>query len=57
MPPPPGIAELSFFGNSATIASVVIKRPAIEEASCSAMRTQQFPRLLHLALVAPETRE
>jgi hypothetical protein len=29
MPPPPGIAGLSFFGSSATIASVVIKRPVL----------------------------
>ena len=36
---PAPMAGLSFFGSSATIASVVIKRPAIEEASCSAMRT------------------
>jgi hypothetical protein len=41
MPPPgpPGIAGLCFFGSSATIASVVINRPAIEAASCSAVRT------------------
>jgi hypothetical protein len=28
MPPPPGIAGLSFFGSSATMASVVMNRPA-----------------------------
>src|SRR4051794_26537437 len=42
MPPPPGPPAgigLSFFGFSATIASVVIKRPATEAASCSAVRT------------------
>jgi hypothetical protein len=41
MPPPgpPGIAGLCFFGSSATIASVVISRPAMEAASCSAVRT------------------
>ena len=38
MPPPPGIAGSSFFGSSATIASVVIIRPAIEAAFCSAER-------------------
>src|SRR5271156_6276858 len=42
MPPPPpppiGIAGLSL-GISATIASVVIKRPATEAASCRAVRT------------------
>ena len=36
MPPPPGIAGLSFFGNSATIASVVIKRPAISSPTMGA---------------------
>src|SRR3984893_9278794 len=41
MPPPgpPGIAGLCFFGSSATIASVVIIRPAMDAASCSAVRT------------------
>ena len=38
MPPAPGIAGSSFFGSSATIASVVIIRPAIDEAFCSAVR-------------------
>jgi predicted XRE-type DNA-binding protein len=40
MPPPgmAGIAGLSF-GTSATIASVVTSRPAIDEASCNAART------------------
>ena len=39
--PPAGIAGagVSFFGFSATIASVVISRPATEAASCSAVRT------------------
>ena len=39
--PPPGIAgdPLSFFGRSATIASVVISRAAIDAAFCSAART------------------
>src|SRR5690606_17672345 len=36
--PPPGIAGSSFFGSSATIASVVIIRPAIDAAFCSAVR-------------------
>ena len=40
MPPPPGIAGAeASFGTSATIASVVISRPATEAASCSARRT------------------
>src|SRR4030088_2115294 len=39
--PPPGIpgAPLSFFGLSATMASVVIRSPAIDAAFCSAART------------------
>lgn len=41
IPPPPGIAGTgaSFFGFSATIASVVTSRPATDAASCSAVRT------------------
>jgi len=39
IPPPGGIAGLCFFGSSATIASVVISRPAMEAAPCSAIRT------------------
>jgi hypothetical protein len=41
MPPPGGMAgmDVSFLGFSATIASVVIKRPAMDDPSCSAMRT------------------
>src|SRR3954464_14953000 len=40
MPPPPGIAgAAASFGSSATIASVVTRRPATEEASCRAVRT------------------
>src|SRR5437868_10464108 len=38
-PGPPGIAGLCFFGTSATIASVVMSRPATEAAPCSAART------------------
>ena len=39
--PPPGIpgAALSFFGLSATMASVVIRSPAIDAAFCNAART------------------
>jgi peptidoglycan/xylan/chitin deacetylase (PgdA/CDA1 family) len=41
MPPPGGIAGIAGLGSgfSATIASVVIRRPAIDAASCSACRT------------------
>ena len=38
-PPPPCIGEDSFFGCSATMASVVTSRPATDAASCSAVRT------------------
>ena len=38
MPPPGGIAGSSFFGASATMASVVIIRPAMEAAFCNAVR-------------------
>jgi hypothetical protein len=39
--PPPGMPEAppSFFGLSATMASVVIRRPAIDAAFCRAART------------------
>src|SRR5262249_59863703 len=40
MPAPgPGTGGVFFFGISATIASVVMSRPATEDASCSAVRT------------------
>src|SRR5712691_11965641 len=40
MPPPPGIAGAAFFfGTSATIASVVMRRPATDAAPCNAART------------------
>src|ERR1051326_4873579 len=40
MPPPPGIAGAAFFsGISATIGSVVTRRPATEAAPCSAKLT------------------
>ena len=40
--PPPGMAGAGdcFFGTSATIASVVMSNPAIEAASCSAVRVK-----------------
>ena len=44
MPPPGGIIGSSFFGASATIASVVIIRPAIDAAFCSAMQTLDLRR-------------
>ena len=41
MPPPPGMGGVTglSFGSSATMASVVIRRPATDAASCSAART------------------
>ena len=39
MPPPPGIAWPFFCGSSATMASVVMSRPATDAAPCSAART------------------
>ena len=40
MPPPLGMAGgADFLGSSATIASVVIRRPAMDAAFCSATRT------------------
>src|SRR5262245_5414897 len=39
MPPPGGMGGAFFFGISATIASVVMRRPAADAASCSAVRT------------------
>src|SRR6185312_15996444 len=39
MPLPPGIAWPFFCGTSATIASVVMSRPATDAAPCSAART------------------
>jgi hypothetical protein len=53
--PPAGIAGLSFFGFSATNASVVISNEATEAASCSAVRTtfagsmcQRAPRTIEI---------
>src|SRR5262249_13140556 len=41
IPPPPGMggAAAGFFGTAATIASVVMRRPATDEAPCRAWRT------------------
>jgi|GEM_PF-4783032 len=39
IPPISGIAGLSSCGNSATMASVVIINPAIDDAACSELRT------------------
>src|SRR4029077_11471717 len=53
--PPPGIAGIadSFFGSSATIASVVIKRPATEAASCRAQRTTLVGSMMPLLTRLP----
>jgi hypothetical protein len=47
--PPPGRAVLCFLGTSATIASVVMSRPATEVAPCSAPRTTLVGRILSSA--------
>jgi hypothetical protein len=56
MPPPGGIAGMgdSFFGFSATMASVVMSSPAIEAASCRAVRPlgHQVTVLAFLGIVA-----
>ena len=48
MPPPCGIAGIAGFGSgfSATIASVVTSKPAIDAASCIACRTRIRPALM-----------
>jgi hypothetical protein len=55
MPPPgpPGIAGLCFFGTSATIASVVISRPAMEAAPCRAARTTLVGSMIPLEMRLP----
>jgi hypothetical protein len=53
--PPPGIAGAagSFFGTSATIASVVISRPAIKAASCRAVRTTLVGSIMPTYTIEP----
>ena len=55
MPPPGGMAGMgvSFFGFSATIASVVISSPAIEAASCRAVRTTLVGSMMPLDTKSP----
>ena len=56
--PPPGMAGIppSFFGFSATMASVVIRSPAIDAAFCSAARTtlvgSMMPLVTHVDVLA-----
>ncbi len=52
LPPPPGIAGAGSFGSSATIASVVTRRPATEAASCSAVRTTLVGSMMPLATMS-----
>ena len=52
MPPPPP-AGSSFFGASATIASVVIIRPAIDAAFCSAERVTLVGSRMPNAIMSP----
>ena len=55
MPPPGGMPGIgvSFLGFSATIASVVINSPAIEAASCSAVRTTLVGSMMPLETRSP----
>src|ERR1700689_1335988 len=51
-PPPPGIGGAGSLGSSATMASVVTKRPATEDASCSAVRTTLAGSMMPLATMS-----
>jgi hypothetical protein len=51
--PPPGIAGASSFGSSATIASVVIIRPATEAAFCSAVRVTLVGSRMPISTMSP----
>jgi hypothetical protein len=51
MPPPP--IGSSFFGSSATMASVVIIRPAIDAAFCSAVRTTLVGSRMPILIMSP----
>jgi hypothetical protein len=52
MPPPgpPGIAGLCFFGSSATMASVVMSKPATDAAPYSAARTTLVGSMIPLEM-------
>lgn len=54
--PPPGMAGASdcFFGTSATIASVVMSKPAIEAASCKAVRATLVGSMIPFDTMAPQ---
>src|SRR4030081_2891816 len=54
MPPPPGIGGIgaAFFGTSATIASVVTRRPATDAASCNAARTTLAGSMMPLSTMS-----
>src|SRR4029077_12278814 len=51
--PPGGMAGGCFFGTSATIASVVIRRPATELASCRAVRTTLVGSMMPFETILP----
>ena len=54
MPPPPGIGGAdSFFGSSATIASVVMRSPATDAAPCNATRTTFVGSMMPLDTMLP----
>src|SRR5947199_9431548 len=55
MPPPgpPGIAGLCFFGSSATMASVVMSKPATDAAPYRAARPTLAGSMIRVALILP----
>ena len=55
MPPPAGIAGSSFFGASATMASVVIIRPAIDAAFYSAVRVTLVGSRMPNSIMSPNS--
>src|SRR6185312_10287267 len=55
MPPPPPWLWSSFFGSSATIASVVIARPATDEACCRAERVTLVGSRMPNSIMSPNS--
>ena len=51
--PPPGMAGASYSGSSATIASVLIIRPATEEAACRAVRVTLAGSRMPISSMSP----
>src|SRR5690554_7490593 len=53
MPPISGIAGASDLGRSATIASVVIIKPAIDAAACSELRVTLAGSIIPISIMSP----